>query len=463
MGDDNYFNTQGGREPVATADSVTFGNGAAPGNKTTPKASATAGNSPTAKAKATAGNSPTAKAKATAGNTPTAKVTSPPGNSPTDEAGGTAVNAEAEAVVNEKENNTATENNQGDSEAMPTPNPTEAIVTPAPGPISPSINGGVWIAIIAGLVVLTAVAVLLLKRFVFKREAGDGGNATRASQHRGNAEVKQDRPMARADRGIGRVSATKVQDDLQAQSQYSVGCAQWIGRREDQEDAMMVSEWRDANAVASRGILAAVADGIGGLDDGQVASQTLMRSFEEGFERLDPEMSAQGKLLELTAQGHREVVEINRRGRDCGTTLVAVLIQGGYLSTISVGDSRIALYRSGVLLQLNREHVNARVRDEESAFNGAPPVEGRRRAALTAYIGKEELRELDRTLNPIRLISGDCVLLMSDGVFGTLNDDQLVALLEQDAQKAADSIIDQVQKQKNQYQDNATVVVIGVK
>ncbi|MBQ6327051.1 MAG: SpoIIE family protein phosphatase, partial [Clostridia bacterium] len=97
------------------------------------------------------------------------------------------------------------------------------------------------------------------------------------------------------------------------------------------------------------------------------------------------------------------------------------------------------------------------------AFNGAPPVEGRRRAALTAYIGKEELRELDRTLNPIRLVSGDRVLLMSDGVFGTLNDDQLVALLEQDAQKAADSIIDQVQKQKNQYQDNATVVVIGVK
>ena len=226
---------------------------------------------------------------------------------------------------------------------------------------------------------------------------------------------------------------------------------------------MMVSEWRDANAVASRGILAAVADGIGGLDDGQVASQTLMRSFEEGFERLDPELPAQEKLLELTAQGHREVVDINRRGRDCGTTLVAVLIQGGYLSTISVGDSRIALYRSGVLLQLNREHVNARVRDEESAFNGAPPVEGRRRAALTAYIGKEELRELDRTLNPIRLVSGDRVLLMSDGVFGTLNDDQLVALLEQDAQKAADSIIDQVQKQKNQYQDNATVVVIGVK
>jgi serine/threonine protein phosphatase PrpC len=174
-------------------------------------------------------------------------------------------------------------------------------------------------------------------------------------------------------------------------------------------------------------------------------------------------MSPQGKLLELTAQGQSEVLDINRRGQRCGTTLVAVLIQEGYLSAISVGDSRIDLYRSGVLLQLNREHVNARVRDEESAFDGAPPVEGRRRAALTSYIGQEDLRELDRTLNPIQLVSGDRVLLMSDGVFGTLSDEQLVALLEQDAQKAADSIIKQVQMQKNQYQDNATVVVVEVK
>lgn len=355
-------------------------------------------------------------------------------------------------------------NGVGEIEATPTPGTTEAIVSPEPDSPPSQGLGNAWIAIVAGLLVVLIAAALLLKRFVYDRKEAKEGNASQAPQSPGDAEnVNRGRHVARAERPIGSVRATMSADGPQGQFRYSVGYAQWIGRREDQEDALMVSEWKNANVVENRGILAAVADGIGGLDDGQVASQTLMRSFEDGFEQLDPGMSPQGKLLELTAQGQSEVLDINRRGQRCGTTLVAVLIQEGYLSAISVGDSRIDLYRSGVLLQLNREHVNARVRDEESAFDGAPPVEGRRRAALTSYIGKEDLRELDRTLNPIQLVSGDRVLLMSDGVFGTLSDEQLVALLEQDAQKAADSIIKQVQMQKNQYQDNATVVVVEVK
>jgi len=433
-------------------------------DKTTAGDSATNGDKTDAVDGATDGDKTDAVDGATAGNT-----TVPADDKVTEEAkaaedaaqtGGAAESGEAATQAAGTGEVDVAVNGDNVEEAEVTPAQESTGIHSASDQPHPSSNGNVWIALIAGMVVLITAA-LLLKRFVFDRKAGSNGNGTRASRPGGGAEdAKRGRHIART---AGQDEATMVADDSQAQSPYSVGCAQWIGSREDQEDALMVSEWRNGNAVANRGILAAVADGIGGLDDGQVASQTLMRSFADGFERLDPTLSPQGKLLELTAHGQREVVEINRRGRRCGTTLVAVLIQGGYLSTISVGDSRIALYRSGVLLQLNREHVNARVRDEESAFDGAPPVEGRRRAALTSYIGKEDFRELDRTLNPIRLISGDRVLLMSDGVFGTLNDDQLIVLLEQDAQQAADSIIAQVQKQKNQYQDNTTVVVIEVK
>ncbi len=472
------------------------------GNIPQPAAKPTAGNSAQTEAKPTAGNSARTEAKPTAGNSTKIEDETAPADSTqagdktassdsaqaedktADGDGAAAVDAtvaedgakagDASTATEEEaatEEETATEeeavavdaDSANEAEAAQTSAPIEVINTPKPDPVPSASGGSLWIAIIAGLAVLIAV-VLLLKHFVLDRRAGNSGNGSRGPQSPDGAEnVNRGKHIAKAQRPIGSVSATMAAEDSQAQSQYSVGCAQWIGKREDQEDALMVSEWRNANAVASRGILAAVADGIGGLDDGQIASQTLMRSFEDGFEQLESELSPQGKLLELTAQGQRKVLDINRRGRRCGTTLVAVLIQDGYLSTISVGDSRIVLYRSGILLQLNREHVNARVRDEETAFGGATPVEGRRRAALTSYIGKEDLRELDRTLNPTRLISGDRVLLMSDGVFGILSDDQLVAVLEQDAQKAADSIISQVQKQKNQYQDNATVVVIEVK
>lgn len=328
-------------------------------------------------------------------------------------------------------------------------------------------SGGMWIWIIVVLVVAVA-AVFAVKRFVLDDRKRSKRGRARYIRDGAGARTPGDRkpaarPAARPAGGIDKVKSTMVEDDIPVQSQYSVGYAQWIGNREDQEDACAVTEWRNADVVAHRGILAAVADGIGGLDDGQIASQTMMQSLWDGFEKLDPGMSPQDRLLELMANGQREVVNINRRGKRCGTTLVAALVKGGYLSIISVGDSRIALYRSGVLLQLNREHVNARVRDEQSALYGAARVEGNRRVALTSYIGKEDLQELDRTLNPIQLVSGDRVLLMSDGVFGTLTDDQLVALLDQEPQQAADAIIEEVKMQQKQYQDNATVVIVAVK
>lgn len=342
-----------------------------------------------------------------------------------------------------------------------TPTSTEAAVVQevASNDNAGKVQGGnMWIWIIVVLVVAVA-AVFAVKRFVL-----DGRKRSR----RGRARyIRSDSVRAPGDRkpagGIDRIKATMVEDDIPVQSRYSAGYAQWIGNREDQEDACAVTEWHNADIVAHRGILAAVADGIGGLDDGQIASQTMIQSLWDGFEHLDPGMSPQDKLLVLMANGQREVVNINRRGKRCGTTLVAALVKGGYLSIISVGDSRIALYRSGVLLQLNREHVNARVRDEQSALYGAARVEGNRRAALTSYIGKEDLQELDRTLNPIQLVSGDRVLLMSDGVFGTLSDDQLVALLDQEPQQAADAIIEEVKARQKQYQDNATVVIVAVK
>ena len=457
----NFFDDSTDRENTAAADSAQAEKTTAPGDGAQAEETTAPGDGAQAEETTAPGDGAQAGDDTAAGDGAQAGDDTAAGNDA--KAGDSAEAGDAENAE-EQEAVTVAADSAGETEPTPSPTATEVSPTPAPTPEPEpsSLSGGVWIAIIAGLAVLIAAA-LLLKRFVFDRKAGNGGNDPRAAQSRSGAENgRRGRHIARTEGSVGQVNATMAADGSQVQSQYDVGCAQWIGMREDQEDSLMVSEWRNANAVASRGILAAVADGIGGLDDGQVASQTLMRSFGDVFVQLDPELSPQGKLLELTAQGQREVLDINRRGRRCGTTLVAVLIQGGYLSTISVGDSRIALYRSGVLLQLNREHVNARVRDEETALDGAAPVEGRRRAALTSYIGKEDLRELDRTLNPIRLISGDRVLLMSDGVFGTLSDDQLVSLLEQDAQKAADSIINQVRNQKNQYQDNATVIVIEV-
>lgn len=253
----------------------------------------------------------------------------------------------------------------------------------------------------------------------------------------------------------------QIVGDVQMESRYRVGFAQTIGSRENQEDSYCISNWQDGRMVSSRGLLAAVADGIGGMSNGQVASGTVVRNMCARFERQNLNMAMSDRLLELAAQGHQDVLKIVQRGGNCGTTLVSVLIKDGQMVMLSVGDSRVSLYRSGMLLQLNREHVLGKESDEYSLLNNtSPTLDARKRKAITAYLGKPNLRLIDRTLNPMRLTPGDRLLLMSDGVFGTLSDDELIAAMQAPPAEAAQAVIQAVEAKGLPHQDNATIVIV---
>ena len=242
-----------------------------------------------------------------------------------------------------------------------------------------------------------------------------------------------------------------------------VGRSQTIGSRSDQEDSLCYSDWHDAGEIAKYGFLAAVADGIGGLDDGQVASQAAMRVMRARFKELPPTMKASDRLLELAACAHKEVRRVNQEGVRSGTTLVSVLICGWDLWLLSVGDSRIYLYRSGTLLLLNRMHTFGKQVEEKRSLTGTgTPPDDKRGRALTAYLGQDNLSTMDRTTQPMRLVPGDQILLMSDGVFGTLNEDEIAAKLTGDPDASATAIIAAVEAKGKQSQDNASVVIISI-
>jgi len=158
-------------------------------------------------------------------------------------------------------------------------------------------------------------------------------------------------------------------------------------------------------------------------------------------------------------------VRVARAGsaKQCGSTLVGVLIKERNMAFISVGDSRIALFRAGTLLSLNREHILGREADEASVLNNAPAnTDTRKRKALTAFMGKENLKLVDRNITPMRMIRGDRVLLMSDGVFGTLSDDELISIMDLPPQAAADTIVNMVAAKRKEHQDNATIVIVEI-
>lgn len=244
-------------------------------------------------------------------------------------------------------------------------------------------------------------------------------------------------------------------------SLYEIGYAQTIGARENQEDAFGFVYPKPLPGQTEK-LLAVVCDGMGGLDDGQIASNTAVKVLTSGFEEELRAGTPQSCLLNLCAKAQAAVQGHNRKtGSNTGCTLVSILIKDGRLSFLSVGDSRISLYRGRSLLQLNREHVLGHEMDEKQAFQGTGLSDPVRRRAITSHIGKETFSKVDRNINPFQLLHGDKILLMSDGLFGALSEDEILRELSLPAQQAANRLVQAVTAKGMPGQDNATVVIVS--
>lgn len=322
----------------------------------------------------------------------------------------------------------------------PTPTATQQAIQPDDG-VSPLLIAGAVALILA---VIAALVVVMLKGRKKPVHASAPASAP-GTETIGEEAVTQ---------SVGPITYTGPK--------LMAGMAQTVGARKNQQDSLYCSDWRNPEALATRGLLAAVADGIGGLADGNLASGAAMMGMRARFLGGSSLGSMSDRLLELAAVAQQEVLSVNAsRTARSGSTLVTVLIQDGHMVFLSIGDSRICLYRSGALLQLNREHVLGRINREKQAFGHAVDPT-KKPEALTAYLGQEGLQLIDRSLSPMRLVPGDKIVLMSDGVFGTISDAELIACLRNEPQQAADAIIDAVEKHQKPHQDNATVLVVGI-
>lgn len=240
----------------------------------------------------------------------------------------------------------------------------------------------------------------------------------------------------------------------------SVGKLHEMGGRTSQQDCFAVSP---EELMDSHGLLAVVADGMGGLADGDKVSQTAVASLLDGF------FSAKGEpahiLLSLAESANRAVNHmLGANIGKSGSTLVAGLLRDGLFHYISVGDSRICLYRDGVLYQLNREHI---YRHELSiqAVNGSGTLHEAfthpKAAGLTSYLGMGQLKYIDIPAQPVAVRPGDKFILMSDGVYNALSNEELSTALTGTAAQAAEELGLLIRGKAYQNQDNYTAVILA--
>lgn len=252
---------------------------------------------------------------------------------------------------------------------------------------------------------------------------------------------------------------------LSGKNGICIGNAQNIGRRETQQDSFGISDIKNEKLCIEKGVLGIVADGMGGLSNGAEVSAIVTTSMLNYFNKQIFLSDASIELLNMVTLANRNVnnyLKNNSIGQS-GSTVVAAVIKEMNLYWISVGDSRIYLYRNDSLIKVNHEHNYASELDEQVA-NGIITAEEAlndpQRNALTSYIGLEEIPKIDRNVRQFTLLKGDKIILMSDGVYGSISDEEIASVMEQKAFEAAHKIEAMVINKNKQYQDNLTVVIL---
>ena len=227
---------------------------------------------------------------------------------------------------------------------------------------------------------------------------------------------------------------------------FAVGARTDVGRvREGNEDSYMVHE-----------PLFAVADGMGGHQGGEVASELALDTLKKALDGGAP-------LVQAVQDANRTVFE--KAAEDpglagMGTTLTAFLADGDVLRLAHVGDSRAYLFRDGALRRVTKDHTvveqlvdKGRLTPEEAGIHP-------QRSILTRAIGVEGDVQVDQ--GSIEVRAGDRLLLCSDGLTGMIGEHDIQRILEgeRDPQGAADSLVDAANQAGGQ--DNVTAVVIDV-
>jgi serine/threonine protein phosphatase PrpC len=228
------------------------------------------------------------------------------------------------------------------------------------------------------------------------------------------------------------------------------------GGREKNEDRMGYCYTRDAG-------LFALADGMGGHPEGDMAAQVALQTLAAVFQRearpalVDPTrflhdavMAGHHQLLHYATS--RSLVDTPR------TTVVACLLQGSAAYWAHCGDSRLYLVRGDKLIARTRDHSYTEL--QETMAQVMPIQERMNRNVLFTCLGSPGKPMVD-TAGPLLLHPGDRVLLCSDGLWSALPDNVITAVLAgAPISDAVPELVEQALRQAGPKSDNVTALAV---
>ena len=228
--------------------------------------------------------------------------------------------------------------------------------------------------------------------------------------------------------------------------------------RSSNQDAMT------AFTLAGQGVFAAVCDGMGGANGGNIASDMCIRILEQKIRtEYAPEMDERA-VLDLmkdalseanTTIYTRSVQEPELNGM--GTTAVLILLRGTTLLIGNVGDSRAILFRGDDVHQLTKDHSYVQAMVDSGKITEEEALTHPQKNIITRAIGVQTEVEIDTFVHEFS--DGDLLLLCSDGLTNELSYDRLQQLIQTTPRSGlAEELIAQANAAGGH--DNSTVVLV---
>jgi protein phosphatase len=217
--------------------------------------------------------------------------------------------------------------------------------------------------------------------------------------------------------------------------------------------------------------LAILADGMGGYQAGEVASEIAIRTVMEKLRlNTSPKTKryANHRYNEATVQLEQSVLKANQviynlaeqhfHYQGMGTTVVAVLFHNNFISVAHVGDSRLYRLRGKKLIPITTDHSVVEELKKGGYYTEAQARQSKSRNLVTKALGKE--KTVDVEIQEYDMLAQDIYLLCSDGLTDMLDDRDIYTILSnaKTLEQAGQSLVDAANAKGGK--DNISLILV---
>lgn len=220
-----------------------------------------------------------------------------------------------------------------------------------------------------------------------------------------------------------------------------------VGKRQNNEDAVSIQE-------NNSGLLAIVADGLGGHAKGEVASNLATATINHMLQNTKPDDTS---LMDAI---HQASVEINQKAQQMRTTVAALWVGDHLTIAANVGDSRIYQFRNGEIIFQTLDHSVAQMAVLVGEIDKDEIRHSQDRNKLIRVLGDEKPPKVDCEILTVQ--KGDRFLICSDGFWEPVTEDVMLSTLEQTdtAKQWLELMRENVEAADHPYQDNHTAIAL---